>query len=82
MILHENCNRTLQAMSPFTVGETEILLIPNQINGSAPSVLVMARYRGRTISSHLSPGDMRRFGAYLQTVADEAEALTVFPPSQ
>lgn len=82
MMVHESCNRALQAISPFTVGETEILLIPNQLNESAPSVLVIARYRGRTISGHLSPGDMRRFGAYLHAAADEAEALTELPPGQ
>lgn len=82
MILHESCNKSLQAMSPFTVGETEILLIPNQLNRCPPSVLVMARYRGRTMSIHLSPGDVRRFGAYLQAVADEAEALTRFQTGQ
>ena len=78
MMVHKSCNRTLQAISPFRVGETEILLIPNQLNGSAPSVLMIARYRGRTISSHLSPTDMRRFGAYLQAAADEADSLTRF----
>lgn len=75
-MLHKSCNRNLRALSPFTVGETQILLVPNELNGSEPSVLVVARYRGRTISSQLPPADMRQFAEYLQAAADEAEALT------
>lgn len=82
MMVHKSWNGALQAISPFMVGETEILLIPNQLNGSPPSVMMIARHRGRAISSHLSPADMRRLGKHLQAAADEAEALARFHSGQ
>ena len=65
----------LRALTPFTIGEAEILLVPNKLNGAEPTVLLIARHQASTISNQLTLAEMRQLAGYLNVVADEAEAL-------
>ncbi len=60
---------------PFTIGGTEIVLVPNKRSGAEPTVLLIARHRAAKISRRLTLAETRRLAAYLSAAASEAEAL-------
>lgn len=64
-------------LSPFSLGETEVLLVPNQVGGAEPSVLFVAQHQLFRIAKRLTPAQIRRLAAYLLVAAEEADAFSL-----
>lgn len=75
MTPHDHNDSNLSALLPFAIGDAEILLIPNQREGSGAGVMLITRSQGVTISNQIPLVRARQFAAYLQTAADEAEEM-------
>ncbi len=72
-------SQRLGALTPFNIGGTEILLVPSEIDGTEPTVLVVARHGTFRIADHVTPAQMRRLAACLLVAVDEAETLAALP---
>jgi len=73
---------THPVLSPFTVGDTEFLLVPNQREGSEVNVMLITQRGGEAISSQLPLSRARELARLLQAAADEAEQMAGYDTQQ
>lgn len=68
--------REVAGLLPFTVGESELLLVPSQVGGAEPAVLFVAHHQLFRIAQRMTPAQIRRLAAYLLVAAEEADAFS------
>jgi len=63
------------SVAPFTVGDLELLFVPNSVEGARPTLLVIAQQGHERLYTKLTSTEARQLATNLRIAANEADSL-------